>query len=473
MYVLDRRDIEILAELQRDSRQSVQQLAGKVGLSATPCWKRVKDMESAGVIRGYGASIDRESVGLQLCVLAEVNLSQHTEALVREFERAVAACPQIISCYSTTGGADYSIKVLATDIKAYEAFLHDTAFRLPGVTHIRSSVVLKEIKADASLPIHATIDRPVRVGKAARSPVGGVARGARSIAGATGETRSAAAVATAERSIGSAHDAAIAPAAAAEAHGAERGAGIDVAALVAAGIAPTQARQFEAALNDTFARFSIDTPLRRAAFVAQCAHESALFTTLEESLYYRKPERICAVFKSKVPTLDSAQALACNPQLLANRVYANRNGNHDEASGDGWRYRGRGLIQLTGRANYARAAADLARDYVAEPDLVLQPLDACLTAGWFWNAGKLNALADAKRIDDITRAVNGPAMAGAKERRELFEAALAAFTTPAASRSATASRTSARTRPSAAAAPERSGRADRPGSAKSRPTRRA
>ena len=153
MYVLDRRDIEILAELQRDSRQSVQQLASKIGLSATPCWKRVKDMEAAGVIRGYGASIDRESVGLQLCVLAEVNLSQHTEAMVREFERAVAACPQITSCYSTTGGADYSIKVLATDIKAYEAFLHDTAFRLPGVTHIRSSVVLKEIKADASLPI--------------------------------------------------------------------------------------------------------------------------------------------------------------------------------------------------------------------------------------------------------------------------------------------------------------------------------
>src|SRR5678816_4062121 len=101
MYVLDRRDIDILTELQRDSRQSVQQLAGKVGLSATPCWKRVKDMEAAGVIRGYGASIDRESVGLQLCVLAEVNLSQHTEALVREFERAVAVCPQIISCYST------------------------------------------------------------------------------------------------------------------------------------------------------------------------------------------------------------------------------------------------------------------------------------------------------------------------------------------------------------------------------------
>ena len=252
------------------------------------------------------------------------------------------------------------------------------------------------------------------------------------------------------------------------------GTAIGVAALVAAGIGPTQARQFEGPLQATFARFGIDTPLRQAAFVAQCAHESSHFTTLEESLFYRKPERICAIFKSKVPNLAIAQTLACNPRLLANRVYANRNGNQDEASGDGWRYRGRGLIQLTGRTNYSRAAADLQRDYVGDPDLVLQPLDACLTAGWFWHTGKLNALADAKRIDDITRAVNGPAMAGAKERRELFEAALAAFTPPAVkSRSAPASRTSARTRPSAAAAPARSGRAGPAGSAGSRPKRRA
>ncbi len=153
VYVLDDKDRALLAQLQRDSRQTVQQLAAAVGLSATPCWKRVKDMEAAGVIRGYGASVDRESVGLALCVLAEVNLTQHTENTVREFERAVAACPQIVSCYSTTGAADYSITVLVEDIKTYEQFLHDTAFKLPGVTHIRSSVVLKEVKAAAGVPI--------------------------------------------------------------------------------------------------------------------------------------------------------------------------------------------------------------------------------------------------------------------------------------------------------------------------------
>ena len=207
---------------------------------------------------------------------------------------------------------------------------------------------------------------------------------------------------------------------------------IQVASLVAAGIGPTQARLFEAPLVAACARFDIDTPLRQAAFVAQCAHESQLFTALEEGLYYRSAERIRAIFRGSVPTLAVAQGLVGNPKALANHVYANRNGNRDEASGDGWRYRGRGLIQLTGRTNYARAAGELGRPYVDQPDLVLEPADACLTAAWFWNAGKLNALADASRIDAITRAINGNAMAGADERRHLFEAALAAFAPPAA-----------------------------------------
>ena len=153
MTELDRHDVLLLAELQRDARQTVQQLAEAVGLSSTPCWKRVKEMESTGIIRGYTALVDREMVGLSLCVLAEVNLTRHNEDDVRRFEREVAACPQIVSCYSTTGQADYVIKVLVPDIKAYETFLHETAFKLPGVTHVRSSVVLKEVKAEGRLPI--------------------------------------------------------------------------------------------------------------------------------------------------------------------------------------------------------------------------------------------------------------------------------------------------------------------------------
>ncbi len=153
METLDRHDVLLLAELQRDARQTVQQLADAVGLSGTPCWKRVKEMEAAGIIRGYTALVDRERVGLALCVLAEVNLTRHNEDDVRRFEQAVAATPQIVSCYATTGQADYVIKVLVPDIKSYESFLHEVAFRLPGVTHVRSSVVLKEVKADTRLPL--------------------------------------------------------------------------------------------------------------------------------------------------------------------------------------------------------------------------------------------------------------------------------------------------------------------------------
>lgn len=155
MSDLDRHDVLLLAELQRDARQTVQQLASAAGLSSTPCWKRVKEMESAGIIRGYTALVDREKVGLALCVLAEVNLTRHNEDDVRRFEQAVAAEPSIVSCYATTGQADYVIKVLVPDIKRYESFLHETLFRLPGVTHVRSSVVLKEVKSETRLPLEA------------------------------------------------------------------------------------------------------------------------------------------------------------------------------------------------------------------------------------------------------------------------------------------------------------------------------
>jgi DNA-binding Lrp family transcriptional regulator len=150
---LDRASRQILAELQRDARQTVQQLAERVGLSATPCWKRVKAMEAAGVIRGYTALVDRAKVGLGLRVVVEANLQQHTEAAVRRFEAAVAASPQIVQCVSTTGQADYILTVLAADIAAYERFLHDTLFKLPGITHVRSSIVLREVKAETRLPV--------------------------------------------------------------------------------------------------------------------------------------------------------------------------------------------------------------------------------------------------------------------------------------------------------------------------------
>lgn len=155
--LLDSHSLLILSELQRDARLTVQQIAEAVGLSATPCWKRIKEMEALGVIKGYAALVDREKIGLNLAVVVEVNLSQHTEDLVQRFEEAVAASSQIVRCLSTTGQSDYIMTVVVADIKAYEHLLHDTIFKLPGVTHVRSSIVLKEIKAQVALPVAARV----------------------------------------------------------------------------------------------------------------------------------------------------------------------------------------------------------------------------------------------------------------------------------------------------------------------------
>ncbi len=163
--VLDAYSLRILEELQRDSRQTVQQIAERVGLSATPCWKRIKDLEAAGVVRGYAAVVDRTKVGLKLLVVAEVNLGHHSEDLVQQFERAVAATPQIVRCYSTTGQADYVLTVLVPDIERYDRFLHEVMFKLPGVTHLRSSIVLREVKAETRLPVDVSTDRPPRRGR--------------------------------------------------------------------------------------------------------------------------------------------------------------------------------------------------------------------------------------------------------------------------------------------------------------------
>lgn len=202
---------------------------------------------------------------------------------------------------------------------------------------------------------------------------------------------------------------------------------ITIGQLVAAGIAPTQARQFAEPLSTACDRFAINTPARIAAFVAQCRVESSNFTTLEEGLSYRSAERIRAVFGHRVPSLQIAALLVRKPQALANAVYAGRNGNGDAMSGDGWRFRGRGCIQLTGRANYFDAAVGLGQPYVDCPELVAEPAHAALTAAWYWHNNKLNALADAGLTDSITKAVNGAAMMHADLRRQYADEGARAF----------------------------------------------
>lgn len=202
---------------------------------------------------------------------------------------------------------------------------------------------------------------------------------------------------------------------------------ISVDKLIAAGLAAEQARVWASPLSAVASRFQINTPAREASWVSQCHHESGGFLRLEENLFYTTAERVRAMWPRRVSGLGDAATLLRNPQALANRVYSNRNGNGDESSGDGWAYRGRGLLQLTGRANYLAAEAALGQPYKTQPDLVLQPMHAALTAAWFFVAGGCLRLADAGDVDGVTRLINGPAMAGAEARRRGFERALAAF----------------------------------------------
>jgi Lrp/AsnC family transcriptional regulator, leucine-responsive regulatory protein len=150
---LDKPTRQILHELQRDARQSSQQLADKVGLTTTPVWRRIRELEDSGVIRRYAALVDRERVGLDICVLANVSLERHSEGAVEAFERRVLSCSEIIECYALTGEADYVIKVVVPDMKAYDRFLHEVVFKISGVSSIRTNVVLREIKYETALPV--------------------------------------------------------------------------------------------------------------------------------------------------------------------------------------------------------------------------------------------------------------------------------------------------------------------------------
>ncbi len=185
-------------------------------------------------------------------------------------------------------------------------------------------------------------------------------------------------------------------------------------------------KRWAQALRPAMERYGIDTPARMASFLAQTGHESVQFSRLDENLCYRSSKRLMQVWPKRFPSEQAARPYVDNPEKLANFVYAKRLGNGDASSGDGYRYHGRGILQITGRSNYAAAGQALGLELVAQPDLLLQPEHAAMSAAWFWDSRGLNALADDQTGDDdledftrITRLINGGTV-GLRERLALL-----------------------------------------------------
>ena len=171
--------------------------------------------------------------------------------------------------------------------------------------------------------------------------------------------------------------------------------------------------------NTVLPKYNITTVERVAAFLAQCGHESADFTVLKENLNY-SAEGLSKVFPKRFPTVAAAQPYNRNPEKIANKIYADRMGNGPEASGEGFKFRGRGAIQLTGKENYTKFAASVGKT-LDEAVAYTETLDGAIeSACWFWTTNKLNALADATDIVALTKRINGGTI-GLEDRKHHFE----------------------------------------------------
>ncbi len=177
------------------------------------------------------------------------------------------------------------------------------------------------------------------------------------------------------------------------------------------------------ALNDTFAKFQIATVRQQASFIGQCSHECGNFKILQENLNYRAAT-LMKLWPKRFPTQEIANSYEKNPKKIANMVYSSRMGNRDEASGDGYRFRGRGCIQLTGHSNYFHAGQACGVDFVMNPDLVGTPQYAAMTAGWFWSTHNCNPLAENQDWIALTKKING-GIIGLDDRIKQTERAVA------------------------------------------------
>jgi DNA-binding Lrp family transcriptional regulator len=151
--MIDALDGRIIAELQADGRLTNQLLAERVGMSSSACWRRVKSLEEAGIIRGYAALVDKRKAGFSISAIVHVLLARHESMDVEPFEERIKRQPEVLECFATSGEADYHLHVVASDIDAYHRFLNGVMFKMPGIAHVRSHIVLKEIKAEVALPL--------------------------------------------------------------------------------------------------------------------------------------------------------------------------------------------------------------------------------------------------------------------------------------------------------------------------------
>ncbi len=212
-----------------------------------------------------------------------------------------------------------------------------------------------------------------------------------------------------------------------------------IAHLTAAGVSKELAERWLPHVQVAFDRFGINTERQVAAWIAQCAHESAGFKMLTENLNYSAdtmavvwPSRFAVLGPDKKPVKVKgknqpnkfALALHRQPEMIANTVYANRMANGNIESGEGWRYRGRGLKQLTGKDNYTRCGQGLGMDLVGNPDLLLTPEGASMSAAWFWSVNKCGPIADSGDFVALTKKINGGTI-GLEDRQKRYKAVLA------------------------------------------------
>ena len=151
---LDRTDIRILKQLQLDSSLSNLELADKIGLSASPCLRRVKALEEQGLIEGYRAHLDAQKLGLDLLALVSISMDKHTPERFQNFERMIAECSEVLECFLITGqSADYILKVIVRDMQHYQTFLLDRLTRIEGVSGVHSSFVMRKVLDRSALPL--------------------------------------------------------------------------------------------------------------------------------------------------------------------------------------------------------------------------------------------------------------------------------------------------------------------------------